>query len=99
MSDFKHELPNSRSAKSPVPPEILQRISLQVSFLIHTSSFTALSCHNPANAETINILLGLSWCHYIMQSAVPIDNSYFLYYDFYSLSLLSAPGIQAPGIN
>lgn len=34
-----------------------------------------------------------------MQSAVLIDSPYFLYYDFYSLSLLRVPGIQAPGIN
>lgn len=98
-SDFTHKLPNSISAESQVPGETLQSLPPQISFLIPTSSFTTLSCHNLANAETIKILLGLSWCHYIMQSAVPIDNSYFLYYDFYSLNLLSTPGIQAPGIN
>lgn len=45
------------------------------------------------------VLLGLSWYHYVMQLAGLIDDSYFLFYDFYSLSLLSAPGIQPSGIN
>lgn len=47
----------------------------------------------------MKILLGLSWYHYVVQLAVLIDKCYFLFCDFYSLSLLSAPGIQPSGIN
>lgn len=75
------------------PGTLLWRIRLRVSFLIHSISCPALSCDDPANAETIKILLGLSCGHYSMQSVVLIDNSYFLYYDFYSPRLLSAPEI------
>ena len=64
--------------------------------------YPVLSYHSRArvtSSGTIKVLLGLSWYHYVMQLAVLFDDFYFLFYDFYSLSLLSAPGIQPSGIN
>lgn len=71
-------------------------------FLVAIPSHSAFSSHSPASVASsgaMKISLGLSWCHYVMQLAVLIDESYFLFCDFYSLSLLSAPGIQPSGIN
>lgn len=70
--------------------------------LLCTTSHPGLSCYNRASITspgTLKVLLGLSWYHYEMRLAVLIDDSYFLFYDFYSLGLLSAPGIQPSGIN
>ena len=97
--DFKHKL-NSRSSKSDVSRETFLGGSL-INVAFSLASLQAVCCLGTIQPmpKPLRFLLGLSWCHYTMQSAVLIDNAYFLYYDFYSLSLLRAPGMQAPGIN